>query len=202
MEGEGLLKFKANASLSDIELTKASVPDAHPIRGHKVVLAAASELFFDLFTKENQELVTKFKIPAPVATKAVQNEDPYNIAFSYIYTDQTFSKIKDQLSPNNVFQLYSVAYTLRIKKLIHDLEHFIVEELLDSENCINFYLDGIRFKSDRVTNACERLLIEEFQDICTSKDGIYFLSQLPLTYFRNLMKGDNLNVDNETRVLE
>lgn len=202
MEGEGLLKFKANELLSDITLTKASVPDAEPIKGHKVVLAAASDLFFDLFTKENQEFVKVFKIPAPVATKSSQNEDPYNIAFSYIYTDQTFPKIKDQLGPTNVFQLYSVAFTLRIKKLIHDLETFIVDELLDSENCINFYLDGIRFKSDRVTNACEKLLIQEFQEICTSKDGIYFLSQLPLSYFRNLMKGDNLNVDNETRVLE
>ena len=115
METEGLLKFKANEYLSDITLTKASVPEADAIKGHKVVLAAASELFFDLFTKEDQELVTEFKIPAPVVTKSAQNEDPYNICFSYIYTDQNFPKIKDQLSPNNVFQIYSVAYTLRIK---------------------------------------------------------------------------------------
>ena len=86
--------------------------------------------------------------------------------------------------------------------MITDLETFIVDELLDNENCINFYLDGIRFKSDKVTNACERLLVQDFQDICTSKDGHYFLSQLPMSYFLNLMKGDNLNVDNETRVLE
>ena len=38
--------------------------------------------------------------------------------------------------------------------------------------------------------------------MCNSKDGHYFLSQLPLLYFQNLMKDSELNVDNETRVLE
>ena len=70
-----------------------------------------------------------------------------------MYCNQSFASIKDNISPNNVFQLYSVAYTLRIKKLINDLDNLIVNELLDRENCINFYLDGIRFKSDKVTNA-------------------------------------------------
>lgn len=153
MEQEGLLQFKANPSLSDISLTKAAAPDAEPIRGHKVILAASSGLFFDLFTKENQEHVLNFRIPAPIQTKAAMNEDPYNNVFTYMYCNQSFASIKDNISPNNVFQLYSVAYTLRVKKLINDLDNLIVNELLDRENCINFYLDGIRFKSDKVTNA-------------------------------------------------
>ena len=119
-----------------------------------------------------------------------------------MYWNQSFKSIKDHLSPNNVFQLYSVAYTLRIKKLIEDLDHFIVNELLDRENWINFYLDGIKFKSDKITNAWEKVLIRDFQDICSAKDGQYFLNQLPLTYFINLMKGDELNVDTEAKVLE
>jgi hypothetical protein len=178
------------------------LPDAPAVRAHKVVLAAASGLLFDAFTKENQELVTDFRIPPLVETKSAMTGDPYAKAFSYMYCDQTFAKIKDDLSPNNVFQLYSVAYTLRIRKLINDLENLIVNELLDSENWINFYLDGIRFNSKKVTDACEKLLISQFHDVCTSKDGPYFLSQLPLSYFQNLMKSDDLNVDNETRVLE
>jgi len=119
-----------------------------------------------------------------------------------MYCDQQFSKIKEELSPNNVFQLYSVAYTLKIKKLIYDLEDYIVNELLDNENSINFYLDGIRFESKLITDACEKLLVREFQEVCNSKDGHYFLSQLPLTYFQNLMGDNELNVDNETKVLE
>ena len=202
MEAEGLHRFRFNDSLADITLTKSSLPDGAAFKGHKVVLAAASDLFYDLFTKENQEFVDEFKIPAFIETKNAATEDPYNKAFSYMYTDQTFEKIKDELSPNNVFQLYSVAYTLKIKKLIRDLEELIVNELLDSENCINFYLDGIRFSSKRVTDACEKLLVKDFQEICTSKDGHYFLSQLPLEYFQNLMKDNELFVDNENKVLE
>lgn len=91
---------------------------------------------------------------------------------------------------------------LKLNKLINDLEDFIVNDLLDNENSINFYLDGIRFESQKVTSACEKLLVQEFQEVCTSKDGHYFLSQLPLPYFQNLMKDNELNVDNETRVLE
>lgn len=202
MEHEGLLKFRSSEKLADVTLTKAAVPEDPPFKGHKVVLAAASGLFFDLFTKENQELVTDFRIPPLVETKSGVTGDPYNRAFTYMYCDQTFAKIKDDISPNNVFQLYSVAYTLRLKKLVDDLEQLIVNELLDSENCINFYLDGIRFNSKRITDACEKLLVQEFMEVCTSKDGHFFLNQLPLTYFQNLMKGDALNVDNETRVLE
>lgn len=202
MESEGLLKFKGNEALSDISLTKEAKPDVDPIRGHKVVLAACSGLFHDLFTKEDQELVDEFKIPAPVSTKTGMTEDPYNQMFVYAYCDQTFAKIKEELSPNNVFQLYSVAYTLKIKQLQADLETFIINELLDSENCINFYLDAIRFDSERITEACEKLLVQEFQEVCTSKDGHYFLSQLPLKYFKSLMKRDELNVENESLVLE
>ena len=153
METEGLLTFKGNEALADITLTKASDRDAPAIKGHKVVLAAASGLFFDLFTKENQELVEAFEIPLPVTTKSAMVEDPYDKALRYIYCDQHFDKLKAELSPKNVFQLYSVAYCLRIKKLLLDLENLIVEELLDSDNCMNFYLDGIRFKSDKITNA-------------------------------------------------
>ena len=84
MEHSGLLKFKGNASLSDITLTKAAAPDAEPIHGHKVILSASSDLFFDLFTKENQEHVKSFRIPAPIQTKTAMTEDPYNNAFTYI----------------------------------------------------------------------------------------------------------------------
>ena len=196
------MQFKGNESLADITLTKASAPDSAEIKAHKVVLASSSHLFFQLFTTEDQELVQEFKIPAFIKTKSAVAEDPYNKAFSYMYCDQQFSKIKEKLSPNNVFQLYSVAYTLKIKQLISDLENYIVNELLDNENSINFYLDGIRFESKLITDACEKLLVREFQEICSSKDGHYFLSQLPLTYFQNLMGDNELNVDNETKVLE
>jgi len=202
MEKEGLLKFKNNDSLADITLTKASLPEDNSFKAHKVVLAASSGLFFDLFTTENQELVERFKIPAFIETKSAVTEDPYEKVFTYMYCDQQFSNIKEELSPNNVFQIYSVAYTLKIKKLINDLEDFIVNELLDSENSINFYLDGIRFDSKRITDACEKLLVQEFQEVSSTKDGLYFLSQLPLKFFQNLMKDNELKVDNETIVLE
>lgn len=134
MESEGLLHFRGNEKLADITLTKSSAPDAAPIKGHKVVLAAASGLFFDLFTNEDQALVVNFKIPAFIQTNLPVIEDPYTKAFSYMYCDQQFHKIKDELNSKNVFHLYSVAYTLKIRKLIHDLEEFIVMDLLNNEN--------------------------------------------------------------------
>lgn len=134
MEPEGLLHFRGNQSLADITLLKASAPDAAPIKGHKVVLAAASGIFFDLFTKENQELVTDFTIPAYILTNLPVIEDPYTKAFSYMYSNQEFRKVKEELNSKNVFQLYSVAFTLQIKKLIQDLEEYIVQELVNNEN--------------------------------------------------------------------
>ena len=85
MEHEGLLKFRSSEKLADVTLTKAAVPEDPPFKAHKVVLAAASGLFFDLFTKENQEFVTEFKIPPLVETKSGVTGDPYNRAFTYMY---------------------------------------------------------------------------------------------------------------------
>jgi hypothetical protein len=221
MESEGLLHFRGNESLADITLTKASAPDAAPIKGHKVILAAASGIFFDLFTKENQELVTDFKIPAYIQTNLPVIEDPYTKAFSFMYCDQQFHKVKEELNSKNVFQLYSVAYTLQIKKLIHDLEEYIVQDLLNNENWVSLYLDGIRFDSKKVTDACEKFIIQEFSikylpyDHSEERKGPIgdlnepesinsheLLNKLPLEYFQRLMKADSLNVENEQKVLD
>lgn len=222
MESEGLLHFRGNEKLADITLTKSSAPDAAPIKGHKVVLAAASGLFFDLFTKEDQLLVVNFKIPAFIQTNLPVIEDPYTKAFSYMYCDQQFHKIKDELNSKNVFHLYSVAYTLKIRKLIHDLEDLIVTDLLNNENWVSLYLDGIRFDSKKVTDACEKFIIHEFsikylpnEPLMEERKGPIgdmhepdainsheLLNKLPLEYFQRLMKADSLNVENEQKVLD
>jgi hypothetical protein len=221
MEPEGLLHFRGNQSLADITLLKASAPDAAPIKGHKVVLAAASGIFFDLFTKENQELVTDFTIPAYILTNLPVIEDPYTKAFSYMYSNQEFRKVKEELNSKNVFQLYSVAFTLQIKKLIQDLEDYIVQELVNNENWVSLYLDGIRFESKKVTDACEKFIIQEFSikylpyDHTEETKGPNgelhepesinsheLLNKLPLEYFQRLMKSDALNVENEVKVLD
>ena len=54
--------------------------------------------------------------------------------------------IRGGLNEKNVTNVYSMAYTLGIHKLILSLEKFIVEEakILKAENCCNFLVEAIR----------------------------------------------------------
>jgi hypothetical protein len=186
-----------------------------------------------LFTKEDQELVEKFEIPKPVTTNAVIDGDPYDIMLSYIYSDQHFDKIKEELTPKNVFSVYTLAHCLRVKKLVQDLETVIVDELLNSDyflsspppeefvqqekemprkyaknfdelidNCMSFYLDAIKFNSEKVTKACEELLVKHFHEIVISKNGQDFINKLPMKYLQQLLKRDELCVRSESVILE
>ena len=78
----------------------------------------------------------------------------------------------------------------------------IVEELLTPENCTQFYYEAIRFKSDRVSKACEDLITQNFQDIERSEKGQEFLKALPESYLKNLLEADKLNVTEEKVIVE
>jgi hypothetical protein len=52
--------------------------------------------------------------------------------------------IKHDLNEGNVINIYSMCLVLGVEKLIKDLEGFIINEVLNVDNCALVYLEAIR----------------------------------------------------------
>ena len=54
---------------------------------------------------------------------------------------------------------------MRCEKLKKEIETTITTQLLTPENCTMFYLEGIRFKNDTISKACEEAMVVNFDAI-------------------------------------
>ena len=63
----------------------------------------------------------------------------------YIYANQDIYKIKNEISTENIFNLYAQAHALECTKLLSDLTDVIIQELLSNENMAHFYQDSLEF---------------------------------------------------------
>ena len=58
-------------------------------RVHKVVLAAASDWFNELFTKNDHKLINKFSLPKHIQTSSANVDDViFPLVMKYIYANQ------------------------------------------------------------------------------------------------------------------
>jgi hypothetical protein len=161
--------FFQSEALSDFTMCNPSTQANHKV--HRVILASGSKYFLELFHNNKQEDVPKFNCPKPIQTSSSSTEDDIVRVLKYLYHSQDFTVIKEGINANNVFALYSQAYVLQATNLLASLETMIVEELLTPENCTQFYYEAIRFKSDKISKACEELITQNFQDIERSEKG-------------------------------
>eukprot|EP00347_Sterkiella_histriomuscorum_P013958 403362705 len=190
-----LHSFFNTAPLSDIELVNPATNTTY--KCHKVVLAAGSDLFDQILQDNDPKLITKFVVPKHIATKSNFVDDPFPRVMEYIYGNQDFEKIKLDIDENNVCNVYSLAYSLRVTKLKSDLERHIVENFLNPENCCQFYLEAIRFESNFLLEKSRAMIVHKFEEIAETKNGTEFLNDLPFDMFLQLIEDTELNVTEE-----
>lgn len=105
--------------------------------------------------------------------------------------------IKGEINEKNVSAFYSQAYVMKCQKLMGFLDDLIVNELLTPANCTQFYLDSIRFETKKVSNACEQLMQQNFDEIASSASGAAFLLSLPYSQMKSLCASNSLNIKDE-----
>lgn len=125
---------------------------------------------------------------------------------------QNFEKLKLDVDENNVTNIYSMAYSLKITKLKSDIERHIVEQFLNPENCCSFYLEAIRvnilflnintecvfqFDSKYLLEKSKAMIVHQYEEIAQSKNGTEFLNELPFQQFLELIEDPELNVTEE-----
>lgn len=101
------------------------------------------------------------EIPLPMQTRQCDGKSldtDINRILKYIYSNQDFSVIKDELNEQNMPSFYSQAYTLKCVRLLEDIDQMIISELLNPGNAFMFYLESIYFGSESVARACEMII--------------------------------------------
>lgn len=97
-------------------------------------------------------------------------EDPTPLILRYLYNNQDFEVIVNDIHEQNVIHLYSMAYIWQAPKLLADLEHYICEKVIASNNAQKFYIEGVRFKNENITKLCEAKILDNFDVLC--KEGV------------------------------
>ena len=97
-------------------------------------------------------------------------DDPVKYVMKYLYNMENFEVIESEINETNVIFIYSLAYAMRMPKLLRDLEGVILSKLLTEKNAPKFYIEGIRFDNRKIIDKCEQLIIENFD--LFSSDGI------------------------------
>lgn len=128
--------------------------------------------------------------------------DPTPKVLNYIYNNQNFDVLRPDLDEKTTPNVYSLAHVLEMKKLKDELEHYIQEKILDPENVTKFYLEGLRFNSQRLQQACETMLVEHFDEVAKSEEGMEFFSVLPFEPFLKLIRSNDINIESENVVVK
>ncbi len=143
-----------------------------------------------------------------------------------ILTMQNFDKVRSEITANNVLNVYSVAYTLQIPKLVRELEAYIVGDgkFLQSDNCQLYLIESLKviylkqsktalqFESKLLRDKATELLLANFQSVV--RDGLKLaesaadgkgdnhLVSLPVEALIDLLRDDRLNVDEEILIVD
>ena len=88
--------FFNNPFLSDITLTNPATEQTY--HAHKLLLASASDLFHSVFQKVDPHTLPSLVVPRWTATKYPLIEDPFPKVMAYIYSNQNFEHIKEELT--------------------------------------------------------------------------------------------------------
>lgn len=166
-----------------------------------MIVASGSKYFAELFRKYDQKALPEVTVPKPFNQIYENNSDDQVIRIlKYIYGSQDIYKIKNEISCENIFNLYAQAYALRCEKLMGDLTSVIIEDLLSNETVAHFYQDSIEFENTRLQQACEDMIVRRFDEtLSLSRE---FVLTLPSAFLVHLIRSDALNVQHEQLLVD
>lgn len=91
---------------------------------------------------------------------------------------------------------------MKAESLKKNIEHFIIEKILNADNCTQYYLDSLKFETGDIQSQCEKIMVTNFAAISQNPKGIKFLMDLPADAFTSLISADNLYITDESIVIK
>ncbi|XP_059170174.1 kelch-like protein 13 [Physella acuta] len=155
------------------------------IECHRLILAACSDFFKDLFTSGMREVTENYVVLPDVSC------DGFRLVLKCIYTGE------DVLTFENLYEFWLVAHRLRINFLLDMTETFAIEAI-SIDNWDNIYRIAKLLKSGKVLYQIRVFMLKNFDQISLTSTYL----QLSFYELRDLLKSEDLNVQNEDVVLE
>ena len=110
--------------------------------------------------------------------------------------------IKSEINESNATFLLSQAFVLKSEQLKERLEDLIIKSILKPTNCSQFFLDSLKFQSEKIQKACEKIMVMNFAEISSDEKGLQFLRDLPAEAFKSICEADNLYIEDEKIVVD
>ena len=79
-------------------------------------MSSASKYFLELFLSEDVSKITKFDAPKPIPVNG-DADDALSKILKFVYNNQNFDVIKDEINEHNAIFLLSQAHTLKSEYL-------------------------------------------------------------------------------------
>jgi BTB And C-terminal Kelch len=156
----------------------------------------------ELFLSEDHSKISKFEAPKPIPVNGEIMDDAVSKILKYFYYNQDFNMIVDEINENNATFFLSSAFVFRADQLKAQVEDLIIAKLLKPANCTKFYLESLKFQSDKIQKACEEIMVINFADISKDEKGLEFLRDLPADAIKSLCAADNLYIQDEKIVVD
>jgi len=197
-------KFYKNEFLSDCVLENTE-PTPASYKAHKLVLAANSEFFSKYFHDNKLEGdAPKITLPKFVISSLIdaKQQDVFPKVLEFLYSNQTAADLaKLGLNKENAFAFLNQFTALQAKTGQHLAEEFVQKELLTPKNCADCLFDAVKSDNQPLKQKCVETLVPIFSEILNDpKQRLRFLS-VPFDLFKEVLKKDDLVVQNENVLL-
>ncbi|XP_052784712.1 kelch-like protein 24 [Mya arenaria] len=167
--------------LSDIGIRTGTI--VH--KCHKLILSAVSEYFTAMFGSGMKESSDEIVVLEGVDSKV------FSSILSYIY----FGKCELNFSISQ--DILSTAVYLQISTLQLQCEEFLLQNI-DVTNCVDLWKLGVHFSCDLLKDGAWQFLVDNFKHI----NQLKLISELNIHNIKNLVKNENLDVEDENSVFQ
>lgn len=175
--------FVHNPTFSDITLVN-QIKNQATYKVHRVVVASGSKYLNRVFKWHPHMKVIELPVPT-LQNNEKHSDDQIARILKYMYNNQDFESIKEEVTKANIYSLYSHAYFLECEKLCEDLQNHILNELLHLDTVAHFLQEAIEFQMPAVLQETTNLLLHYYQHCYAADPG--FMSYIPNKEFVQLL---------------
>uniref|UniRef100_A0A336LVL1 CSON001176 protein n=1 Tax=Culicoides sonorensis TaxID=179676 RepID=A0A336LVL1_CULSO len=178
-----------NGTFTDVTFQCLDQTLTSNIRAHKLVLAAASDVFEVMFfgsfsqnIEKNNGIVEVSDVRGPI----------FHLLLSAIYG------LKIEITTENVFDLMYAAHKYQCKDVIDMIEKHVCKIGINSENVLKYFENALLFSSSYIQKACVKFIQENTMAVLENPE--IFTIQ-PET-INKIFKLNELNIESETCLID
>jgi hypothetical protein len=114
-----------------------------------VIVSAGADFFYESYLNETEinkiDDKNAFELPEIIETVfgTRNDEEVVGIILRYLYHNQKFKKIKDEINEENIFNTLSVSNSLGMPKLSKKLGEIIADNILNETNCVRIFYEAL-----------------------------------------------------------